>query len=266
MLEKKLTYLFSSDPTNGALNTTPQGDKFSVSLYAPLSVPPNAHYATVEVQSANIWNVVPNISALNGNNIFKYNDGTSDLTLTIPDGLYDLQSFQNTLNILIDNVPSAIPAVDTFTFTGDNATQKVLITFNSNGLVIDWTASTVRTILGFTTGSTTTAPAGQTIIADNIANFNLISSFLIKADFLHDGIPVNDTSIGVIANVLIDVLPGSLINYTPTNIPSANAHELIGSKLSKLSFTLTDQRNNPIDTNGEYFSFTMVVRYYVPEY
>jgi hypothetical protein len=226
-------------------------------------VPEHAKYCTIEVIGANIWWTVPNVSADKNNNIFEYFDGTATRTITIPDGLYDLPSLEQAIYIQIDNIAGALPSDQTFNFVGDSATQKVVITFLSAGLVIDWTASTVRDILGYTTGSTPSVGQDESIIGENVAAFNTISSFLIKSNIIHDGIPVNANSSSVISSVFIDVPPGSLINYQPQNPAPVNANELIGASISNLKFNLTDQANNAVDTNGEYWSLNMVIKYYV---
>ena len=76
----------------------------------------------------------------------------------------------------------------------------------------------------------------------------------MNTDLISNGIPVNNTSIGTIANVLIDVKPGSQINYTPVISTKADASELIGKSKNYLSFRLTDQNRNIVNTNGEYYS------------
>jgi hypothetical protein len=265
VLEKTQTYIFSSDPANGAENTTQRGDEFSTTLYNPIHVPQYAKYCTLSVIGANIWWTVPNVSAAKNNNVFEYFDGTATRSITIPDGLYDLPSLEQAIYIQIDNIAGALPSDQTFNFVGDSATQKVVITFLSAGLVIDWTASTVRDILGYTTGSTPSVGQDESIIGENVAAFNTITSFLIKSNIIHDGIPVNARSSNVISNVFIDVPPGSLINYQPQNVSPVNADELIGASISNIRFNLTDQTNQPVDTNGEYWSFTMVIKYYISE-
>jgi hypothetical protein len=258
-----MSYIFSSDPANGDQSVSDDGSEFSVVLYNPIGVPDNTKYCTIEVQGANIWNSSPNISASRDNNTFAFFDGTANQVVTIPKGLYDLSQLASAIAVQIDNIPANLPSEQLFSFSGDQSTQEVLITFLSENLSIDWGLTTLRDVLGFRTTSPTTKPAGQALRADDIAKFNAISSYLIHTDLVQSGIPVNAIDNAVIAKVFIDKAPGSLINYQPNNIPVANAQELIGSKRSSARFFLTDQRDNPVDTNGEFWSFTMVIRYYI---
>jgi hypothetical protein len=253
--------IISSNPDNGALNLSADGSTFNIILYSPISFPVNTQYITCEVQGANIWNTSPNISIALDNDTFQFNDGVLTYTLQIPKGLYDLGGLQSQLYTLINNIPAAQPAKDLFFLTGNAATQKVVVTFVAAGVNIFWANSTVRRILGFDTTSPTTAPAGQSITAPNVAGFNQTTSFFIKADIVRNGIPVNQNSSSIAANVFIDVLPGSLINYQPQSPVAVDCSHLIGASISQINCQLTNQENVLSDTNGEYYSFCLVFRY-----
>ena len=67
LLQKQQSYFFSSDPRSGALNLSPDGSDFTVQLDRPISLP-KCLDATLEVTTASVWNVSPNVSALIGNN------------------------------------------------------------------------------------------------------------------------------------------------------------------------------------------------------
>ena len=73
-IERKLTYIFSSDPTKGARAIQEEGSVFSVNLQYPISLPHGTQYATMEVHSASIWYVTPNISQAKGNNKLSINE------------------------------------------------------------------------------------------------------------------------------------------------------------------------------------------------
>ena len=94
MIRKEISYFFSSSPENGALNVSEDGGTFSVQLTRPVSVPGEAMNATLEVQSAMIWNNSFNISSELRNNQFSFYSAISSTktnvsptnTFTIPDG------------------------------------------------------------------------------------------------------------------------------------------------------------------------------------
>ena len=272
--QRQINYIFSSDPANGAFNVTPQGSSFSVQLYEPILIPMSSTYCVVGVQGANIWNTVPNISPELNNNILFFTDGVNpNIQVSIAKGLYDLSELQNAIYTAIDsntdnNVPpAAFPAKDMFVFSPDNATQRVVITFLKENLQIFWATSTLRTILGFDAGSPT-APApppitGKSLLAPNVARFNELTSFLIRTDLINTGIPVNANATGVLANVFIDVLPSSLINYTPLNIVWSDASNIIGARITTINFSLANQENRLVDTNSEYWNFTLIFKYYI---
>jgi hypothetical protein len=276
LLEKQLSFIFSSNPNNGAQSVSADGSSFSVQLNNTIALPAEAIYATLEVQSANIWWSVPNLSAsLNNNTLHIYSEWIADdggvpagypnYTITIPDGLYGLTELSAA--IARELVNQGLPS-DLFRLTGDDSTQKTILTFGYDQVTtLDFTqANTFREILGFDSRFVPTTPktAGWSEYSDNVARFNQISSFLINTDLISDGIPVNNTSSGTIANVLIDVTPGSLINYAPVISVKANADQLIGKSTNFFSFRLTDQDRRAVNTNSEYWSLTVVIKYYIP--
>ena len=269
MLKREMTYIFSSDPTNGAFARSANGDQFSVNLYNPIQVPRNCKYCTVQVLSANVWYTTPNIAVVYDNDIFVFFDGTTTHTIQIDKGLYDLGALYNALQVKVNNLPAAFLWQDMFIWNGNQATQKVEITFLKPGISIDWNLSTVRTILGFDASQTATSVApfsNYTVTGNNIANFNTFTSYFIRGDLVNDGVPVNSTATGVLANIFIDTIPGSLINYVPQNPPIVFANDLIGARRTQIRFSLTDQRNQPVDTNGEYYAFVIQINYYTEDH
>ena len=265
LLEKIYSYIFSSDPANGAQNRSADGSTFSTTLDYPIGIPEGSVYCTLEVQSANIWYTTPNISVALDNNTFSFQDEMAvNHTVTIPNGLYDLPGLQTTLNNLFSAIPTPSPGNTYFLLTGNSSTQKVLVQYLRANTQIYWTTSTVRTILGFDAIDAGIQPINTIVTGQNVAAFNTLTSFLIHArNLINTGLPVNNTYNQVIANVFVNVLPGSLINYTPVLPPKIVSNELIGSLRSNLTFSLTDQSNVEVDTNGEFWSFTIIIRYFV---
>jgi hypothetical protein len=64
-----------------------------------------------------------------------------------------------------------------------------------------------------------------------------------------------------LAKILIDVDVGSQIKYKPFKDFYISASELSGVNLTKLTFLLTDDKNQPIDTRGQPFSIAFSIQY-----
>ena len=81
--------VLSSNVNNGATNKSSDGSTFSVDLDKPILVPKEAHHCYIQVQSATVWNTVPNIvEGVNDKFYFSYNG--NNYVLTIEQGQYDL--------------------------------------------------------------------------------------------------------------------------------------------------------------------------------
>jgi hypothetical protein len=273
MIQKEITLIVSSNPNNGAQNLSADGSSFEVNYQgeSPTAIPAQAKDITVEVQGADIWWTVPNV--ISGvNDKFKLTDTGADSgtvytgTVTIAQGLYDLQGLANAIETQLVNAGAA---QGTISFSADTATQKVLITANFIGISIDFTiADSVRNLLGF--NSQVLGPSASkpfTWIADNVAAFNQINYFLIHGDIADRGLPFNDDYSQVLAQVLIDVSPGSQITFNPFNPSKSFASRLRGQRRTTFRYWLTDDQNRLVNTAGEYWSARLVIRYQIdPKY
>jgi hypothetical protein len=172
--------------------------------------------------------------------------------VTIPQGLYDLTGLNTSILTQLENLGSRTNPSPLINLSADSNTQKVNIKYNYNNVYIDFSqANTFREILGFNSqvyGPYIAAPIN--VLAPNTAAFNQINYFLIGSDLVRQGIRFNNTYAGVIAQVLIDVSPGSQIVSTPFNPSKIQCDELIGSKRSNLRFRLSDDKLRPVNTNG----------------
>jgi hypothetical protein len=269
LIEKHLSYVFSSDPANGAKNVSIDGDRFSVQLFQPIMIPSDAVSCSLKLTRATIWNTVPNISLEIGNNkLYVYTDFVSTGSpvlhvITIPDGLYSLSGLNGFLSRSFSglSLPSNLVYI-----TADDSTQKTILTFNQDNTWVDFTQSdTCRDVLGFNSRLSPLVPqlSGYSESADVVAKFNRTNSFLISGDIVSDGIPVNNVNKGILGEVLILKPPGSQINYTPFLPPSIDASELIGMTKNFFTFNLTDQISRSVDTLGEMWSFVIVISYFM---
>ena len=90
LVEFKETFVFSSDVDSGAKNKSVLGDYFQVQLNNPLYIPSDAFNCTLRVLQSSIWYTTPNISVIQNNNTIYYNNGVSDKTIVLPNGLYGI--------------------------------------------------------------------------------------------------------------------------------------------------------------------------------
>jgi hypothetical protein len=268
-VEYEQSYIFSSAERNGARNRSDDGSTFDVQLSGPIAIPKEAVNCTIEVTQANIWYTTPNISARLNNTKFRFFSSGgygSTTTLDFPDGLYSVSALNNQLGLLLVN--KGFPA-DFLTISGDDATQKTVITYGAAGIALDFSGGdTFKDILGFDDLSPGNYPlstaAGQNFTGQNVASFNTLNSYLIHSDLVSQGIPVNANGASILAQVPISSRPGSQIVYQPQNPSRTDLTELIGLPRSSFRIWLTNQVGDYIDTNGEDYSIVVVLRYVMP--
>ena len=263
-IKQEISMILDSGADAGAVNKSADGSYFEVQLQNPLLIPREAVNVQMAVEEAEIWWSVPNVIT-GQNDKFYVTHAGNPYVVTIPQGLYDLTAIAQTILRELENLglPTTPPL---FTFSPDEATQKVEIKFNYNTTSIDFSqADTPRLLLGFNSAVIgPVASAGETIVADNVAGFNTINYFLLHSDLANDGIRTNNTYTQTIAKVPIDVSPGSQIVYKPFNPARISEDNLIGSPRTNIKVWLTDDQNNRVNTNTENFSVRVVIRYQVP--
>lgn len=274
LVQKDLTYFFSSSEALGAQNKDNNGSRFQVKLDRSLSIPNNAVDVSMEVTSANIWFTSPNIDEDYNNNKLhlRYVDPntlvSTDIVLTIPKGLYNPVSLNTTVeqllcNTLIPETATRFPC-KTMIITADNATQKVMIHLTLNITIL--TDPALENNIAYTLGfdGPDVGPAvysGQVFTAPSIARFNKINSYLLHSDIVKNGIQVNNTQANILTEIQLDVTPGKLITYRPfMPYKLDGAHLKYGSR-DLLTFWLTNELNQYIDMNDENYSFAITITY-----
>lgn len=262
MQDQNIPLFVSADPALGAINTTTGNDRFSVQFKRTIEIPITAQNLTLELHSAEIWWSVLNIE-LGINDAFRIEvQGDQVYDIVIEPGLYDVSALNSAVNNGLINQGLASGLI---TLTGDNSTGKILLSFTITGLQVEWTPTSFFGLLGFTSGQL--VPSGGfttgafSELAPNIANFSDISSFIVHTSLVQGGIPLGDTASQAIANIQINVPPGSLINFSPNRVIPLNVNHLRGQTINEASFWVTDQLNRTLDFNGEYFSLLVIIRY-----
>jgi hypothetical protein len=266
ILKKEFSFYVSSDPDTGAQNVSPDGSTFRVNLNNPIMIPKNALSCEVSTIQSNIWNDSNNISFQFGNNIFNFTTNHSgapvNYNFVLPDGLYSLSGLNAYLSTQFVN--NGLPS-NLITLSGDESTQKTILTFLVAGDQVDFTvANSVREVLGFNArlAPLVPQPAGYNEFSDNSAQFNRTNSYLIECDLVQAGIAVNNFNQGIVASVPINVPPGSQITYEPRTPLVIDASDLIGNTRQVLNVRLLNQSLELVTTN-EIFSFVLRVVFYI---
>jgi hypothetical protein len=214
-------------------------------------------------------NGVPNdedTDNLNSWTRIRLNGDTTSFTITIPKGLYDLTLLNSTIARELELAGATVEPYPLITLSPDEATQRVVMRFNYPDVSVNFIPTdTPREILGF--NSATYGPyinAPIPLLAPNTAAFNQVNYFLIHSDLTNTGIRFNNNFNQTIAQVVIDVSPGSQIVSHPFNPARTMTQELAGAKRNNIRMWLTDDQDRRVDTNGEYWSARVVIRYYKP--
>jgi len=276
IIPQEISLLVSSDPSQGATNVTSDGSAFEIQLDQSIEIPKNALNVNISVEEATVWWVIPNIITGKNDTFYIFGDreqgGTQLFTIVIEQGLYDLTGLNNSLQSGLEQAGARttergnnnpLPLVS---LAPDEATQKVLLRLNYDNVYVDFQPpNTPREIIGFDAlqyGPKIGTPLN--ILAPNVAEFNQVNYFLIASDLVQKGIRFNNRYNQVITQVLINVSPGSQIISVPFNPAKSDAQDLAGSKRSVLRFRLTDDKLRPVNTNGEYWTARVVIRYLMP--
>jgi len=285
LVPEEINIIVTSDPNAGALNVSTNGSRFKIKLEEAIEIPETALNCTISVEEATIWWTVPNIidAASTGiqNNLL-YVTGptqanpliTQSSILTLPLGLYDAAGLNESVQNLLVNggyqYTSGTPAISKpiFTITTDEATSRIIIRFEYPTVQIDFTQNnTPRDILGFDAlvyGPYVAVPFN--VAAPNVAQFNTVNYFLIHTDLVEQGIRFNNQFNQTIAQVLIDVAPGSQIVSKPFNPARSSCDRLAGARIDSFNVWLTDDAQREVNTNGEFFTARIVIRFLHPHF
>ncbi len=239
-----------------------RGSRFTVNFGGDkLSIPKNAENILLQVEQAQVWNTVPNITE--DNNILTFTLNGVNQTIEIAKGLYSRPQLNLAVQRSLENAGLIQNNQTPFQILEDSSVNRVVLLINDPTLVLDFTAPrNFAIILGFqdqVVGPISNTP--QNITAPEIARFNTVEFFLIGSNLVDRGIRVNNRYANVITTVPIDVPAGGNIIYEPRNPARVDCSNLRGSIEDRVSFYLTDQNLKPVDTNGEFFSVRIMLSY-----
>ncbi len=272
LLTRQISLLLSSDERNGAVNRTADGSEFTVNLdNENIKVPEEAVDCNVWCQDAEYFFTFPNIiEGVNDLITITYDDTVNPLytmDLVVPQGLYSINDLNNKLQILQFNSPAYPETSSLIELIGDDATQKVLIKYNYDGVRIDLQGTqTFREIIGYDSGLYPLAgPSLENTFStgQNVAQFNTLKYVLFSVDLCDNGFANNTRYDFYVARSLINKSVGEQVTYEPTLLMRLPARNLIGKKLSRTRVKLLDDLGNDVNTNAETYSIHVVIEYSV---
>ena len=247
LLPKEKSYFFSTANLDANSVLSSDRSKLTITLDSPIEVSAGAIDATLEVETASLWHTSPNISEDKKNNTFSYLiEGVAQPPIVIETGLYSLTSLDA---YLTREFESRNLSGDTVNITGNDSTQKAVLTLNAN-VQVDFTNTLLRNLLGFGPSIYPAEPVPtdkylQT--GTNLAGFNTINAFTIRSDIVSAGVPINNSGLNLLA--VIQIPSGSVgrqINYTPMHPTKISASELRGKRKSTFNLTMCDQSGIPV--------------------
>ena len=190
--------------------------------------------------------------------------------VTIPEGLYSVDDINQTVQRLSGMIlyKGSRLSPKTLKISGNGSTQRIIVALAS-GFQFEQSPMLPNNIAGLTLGYTdpnriiSFTHENDYFEADTIAGLTRINSFYLHGDLVLEGLTVNNGFDNVLTEIQITNPPGSLIVYRPFNPYVLNGNHLKYGSKQELTFYLTDENNRPIDTYGESFSFSIVVKYKV---
>ena len=276
--------IVNSDPKAGSKNLTDDGSSFYVDFSERLETSGNP---TIKVLSASIWFNFPNIkTGINDTLTIRFgNDGstvtafTNSVTITLPQGLYDIDHFSSAVSEAIhDSQYGSELGTDSVIFTPNYATSKAQVTlsienlldsstasFIPNYIEVDFQNSSVAPLLGFTQNARFTVAYGAPIKSDTfesqtIADMAPVSSLIIKCSAARGSIINGNMQSDTIAAIPILAEVGHQILYSPFQTPRTSC-AAFKNGVNQMRMSLCDQNGNPVNTNGEYWSAALLLEW-----
>ena len=271
----------NSDPRTGSKNLTSDGSSFYVDFSERLRT---EGMPTLKVLSASIWFNFPNIkTAINDTLKINFgNDGsqggstfTNTVMVTVPQGLYGISQFSSTVSeALHDSQYGTELGLESVVFTPNYATNKAQVTLDmtkliettsANYLEVDFLNSSVASLIGFTQTKRFTHSYGSTIKSDlfegdTIADMAPIDSLQLKCSAARGSIINGAMSSDTVAAIPILAEPSHQILYSPYQAPRTPCPAFVQG-VNRMRMSLCDQRGDPVNTNGEYWSAALLLEW-----
>lgn len=275
MYTNKISWFLSSNPQLGASSVDQTGSNFTVQLTEPFTIPHNASNVTVELQQAIIWNSSINVTT-NVNDRFNYSVNGVPTVVSVPQGNYDLTSLGETIaGLMARNVPAVSNTSFVLYLRGAYCVMELYV--RGAAYITDVTfggPANIGSTIGFdpqTLVYTNPATVGssQPFLSDRAPPIkDGTKEILLSSTLVARGVRVNGKFSSVLAKITFgNTAPGSQLIYNPPRPNVVPADLGAGRNITTVQSFLTDAATgNPINTNGEYWSYVAVIKYDMPLY
>lgn len=246
---KRFFYVTSGSQLTG-LNST-----FQVSL----QIPDNANFDRISLIQANI--PISYYMVQTGFNTFTLRENSTSVTITVPAGNYNANSFSTILPTLLN---TASPNSLTYTITypinyTENNTGLFTYTVNSSTVAVSLIMASNNDLceqLGFNVGSTNTFTAVSG--TSTLASANVIKFISEDTIFIHSNIVDNEYN-----DVLQEIYFSNNTIFSNQSWlnpdPLALSKKLSTNKSQGVSFSITNENGTPIYLNGLSVNFTIML-------
>lgn len=191
----------------------------------------------------------------NQNNTLNFTVGAVNYTTTLPQGLYDIDSFNSAVSRDLVNKGLSSTLI---IFTSDEPTQRVVVQLNAANVSINFTTSLCATLLGFNAVTIGPGTSGNYYYGNTTANFNRVVTILVHCS-IAEGFYNNSNTVSsvsdVLASVTINAAPGSQIIYDPNNASPVYCNS---SRIDSITLYVTDQDGRLL-INNDPVTFTLEI-------
>ena len=238
-----------------------KSENFHVNYNPPIELDYNKQYE-LGLVNCYIWYSWYNVSAAIGNNKFRYYNSTAWVSLTIPDGSYNISDLNGIVKSLIDTQEGTADEEDETKRASANITLKA----NYNTLRVELTlkgsyrvdfsgdAGKIRSLLGFDAQK---IGKQGTNSGENPVNITTIHTVYIHCSLV-DSTYENSKTSGVIYAFSPNVPPGHQLQILPNNTNWVQLQKI--NRITFIQMRVTNQDGVEIDLNNEVVTYTLRIR------
>ena len=279
-IERELSVITSTDPLSASfINANRSRWKFDYP--GSITFPDNARDLTVEVPAAQVW-YSSHLVRLGVNDLVTVGIGGVSHVIQFPPGLWSVFDLNTKLQELIAVEFNTADHANKITLEGEAATGKIKVVFSIKGTTTGFVplsltfplTQSIGPLLGFpysildppilvVADNSTFSYPGGIFISLAQAKFDSVGSYLFCSS-LGNGLPVNSSRSGCLAQIPISASAGGQILFQP-NVPTKiDMSGLVGKTLNTLEFFLLDQSGNELIFNQEINTFLICFRWLEP--